>query len=101
MDSTNPPVPCHGKGRGTVSVIWRYQFIATRFNRAGAIIIDDGEFRAERVEDAMALLSSVARNIKPSRDTRPDVVRLVDAAGREVMRLPLGDREPEPEALAG
>ena len=52
-------------------------------NRAGSIVIDDGEFRAERVEDAQALVRSVARNIKLSRDTRPDAVRLVDASGRE------------------
>jgi hypothetical protein len=69
-------------------VIWRYEFIATRFNRAGSIVIDDGEFRAERLEEAKTLLLSVARNIKLSRDTHPDVVRLVDAEGREVMRLP-------------
>jgi hypothetical protein len=83
-------------------VIWRYEFIATRFNRAGFVVIDDGEFSAERVEDAKILLHSVAKNIKLSRDTQPDAVRLVDAEGKEVMRLPLGDRdESEPKALAG
>ncbi len=82
-------------------VLWRYEFIATRFNRAGSIVIDDGEFRAERVEDAVALLRSVARNIKLSRDTRPDALRLVDTSGREVMRLSLGVGEGEPKALAG
>jgi hypothetical protein len=75
-------------GAGVRLVIWRYEFIATRFNRAGSIVIDDGEFRAERLEEAKTLLLSVARNIKLSRDTHPDVVRLVDAEGREVMRLP-------------
>jgi hypothetical protein len=82
-------------------VRWRYEFIATRFNRAGSIVIDDGEFRAERVEDAQALLRSVARNIKQSRDTRPDAVRLFDASGREVMRLSLDVDERDPEVLAG
>jgi hypothetical protein len=82
-------------------VLWRFEFIVTRFNRAGSIVVDDGEFRAERVEDAKALLRSFARNIKLSRDTPRDAVRLFDPLGREVMRLSLGIDEEKPEALAG
>jgi len=79
-------------------MIWRYEFMATRFWRAGTLVIEDGEFRAEHVEDAKAVLHSVARNLKVSVETRPDAVRLVDASGREVMRLPLTAREAEPQA---
>jgi hypothetical protein len=81
-------------------VIWRYEFLATRFNRSGSVVIDDGEFRTEHFDHAMAVLRSVARNIKVPRDTRPDAVGLVDAAGREVMRLALGMGESQPETLA-
>ncbi len=56
-------------------MLWRYEFIATRFNRAGPIVIDDGEFRAERIEDAKTILRSVARNIRVPTDTQPDAVR--------------------------
>jgi hypothetical protein len=56
---------------------------------------------APSASNAKTLLHRVARNIKLSRDTEPDAVRLIDALGREVMRLSLGTREGKPEALAG
>ena len=79
-------------------MIWRYEFVATRFGRAGPIVVDDGAFRAENVEDAKAVLDCVARNIRVSGEARPDAVRLVDALGREVMRHPLAAREAVPGA---
>jgi hypothetical protein len=79
-------------------MIWRYEFMATRFGRAGSLVIEDGEFRAEHVEDAKAVLHSVARNLKVSVETRPDSVRLVDRLGREVMRLPVAAHKARPQA---
>ena len=47
------------------------------------------------MEDPLALLDSIARNIK-SRNAAPDALRLVDASGREVMRLLVGADEGGP-----
>ena len=72
--------------------------MATRFSLAGSLVIEDGEFRAKHVEDAKAVLRSVARNLKVSAEARPDAVRLVDRLGREVMRLPIAAHKAKPQA---
>jgi hypothetical protein len=72
-----------------MSLLWRYEFIATGLPLADVVVLDSGSFRAVDAYGAKSVLASALRNVKPSGPARPNAIRLIDPSGQEIWRARL------------